>query len=141
MCGLVDKPENARTQSPYVPFFNIVSSPADYSTISGTTVKVGDADLVVRSLLMQRVHKAIQVSGSLCTGAAARVPGSIVFEVLRETARMRGTINIGHPSGTFPVEAEAETIDGDVKISLLRVFRTARRIMEGYVYVRKSVFK
>ena len=83
----------------------------------------------------------IQVSGSLCTGAAARVPGSIVGEVLRQTAKTRATINIGHPSGRFPVEAEAETVDGQLKIKRLRVFRTARRIMEGYVYVRKSVFK
>jgi 2-methylaconitate cis-trans-isomerase PrpF len=141
MCGLADKPENARAKSPYVPFFDIVSPPTDYTTISGTTVKARDTDLVVRSLLMQRVHKAIQVSGSLCTGAAARVPGSIVSEVLREAARARSTINIGHPSGTFPVEAEAETVDGQAKMKLLRVFRTARRIMEGYVYVRKSIFK
>jgi 2-methylaconitate cis-trans-isomerase PrpF len=141
MCGLVDKPENATTKSPYVPFFDIVSPPADYKTLEGATVKAGDIDLVVRSLLMQRVHKAIQVSGSLCTGSAARVPGSIVAEVLRETAETRGTINIGHPSGIFPVEAEAETVDGQVRIKHLRVFRTARRIMEGYVYVRKSVFK
>ena len=98
-------------------------------------------DLVVRSVFMQRVHKAIQVSGSLCTGAAARIPGSIVDEVLRESARMRATINIGQPSGTFPVEAEAETVDGQVKISALHMFCTARRIMEGYVYLRKSVFK
>jgi 2-methylaconitate cis-trans-isomerase PrpF len=141
MCGMVDKPENATTKSPYVPFFDIVSPPSDFTTIEGTTVKAGDIDLVVRSLLMQKVHRAIQVSGSLCTGSAARVPGSIVFDVLRESARTRGTINIGHPSGTFPVEAEAETVDGKVKIKHLRVFRTARRIMEGYVYVRKSVFK
>jgi 2-methylaconitate cis-trans-isomerase PrpF len=141
MCGLVDKPENAKTKSPYVPFFYIISPPADYRTISGTTVKAGDIDLVVRALFMLKTHKAIQVSGSLCTGAAARVPGSIVGEVLRETARTRLTINIGHPSGSLPVEAEAETADGKVKIKHLRVFRTARRIMEGYVYVRKSVFK
>jgi 2-methylaconitate cis-trans-isomerase PrpF len=141
MCGLVDKPENARTKSPYVPFFDIVSPPSDYRTISGTTVEARDTDLVVRSLLMQRVHKAAQVTGSLCTGAAARVPGSIVSEVLRQTASTRGTIKIGHPSGTFTVEAEAKAVDGQVKINLLRVFRTARRIMEGYVYVRKSVFK
>jgi len=69
------------------------------------------------------------------------VPGSIVGEVLRQTAKTRATINIGHPSGRFPVEAEAETVDGQLKIKRLRVFRTARRIMEGYVYVRKSVFK
>jgi methylitaconate Delta-isomerase len=141
MCGMVDKPENAKTKSPYIPFFCIISPPADYRTVSGTTVKAGQIDLVARSLFMLRTHKAIQVSGSLCTGAAARVPGTVVGDMLRETARTRSTINIGHPSGTFPVEAEAETVDGQVKIKRLRVFRTARRIMEGYVYVRKSVFK
>jgi 2-methylaconitate cis-trans-isomerase PrpF len=52
---------------------------------------------------MLKAHKAIQVSGSLCTGAAARSPGSIVSEVLRAAARTRATINIGHPSGTLPV--------------------------------------
>ena len=141
MCGMVDKPEDAKTISPYVPFFFIVSPPADYKTINGTTVKAENIDLVARGLFMLKAHKAIQVSGSLCTGAAARVPGTIVGDVLTETARTRSTINIGHPSGTFPVQAEAETIDGQVKIKRLRVFRTARRIMDGYVYVRKSVFK
>jgi 2-methylaconitate cis-trans-isomerase PrpF len=141
MCGLVDKPEDAKTKSPYVPFFNIVSPPADYETINGKTVKAGDIDFVVRSVFMQRVHKALQVSGSLCTGAAARVPGSVVADVLRETAKTRATIHIGHPSGDFTVDAEAETVDGQVKMKRLGVFRTARRIMEGYVYVRKSVFK
>jgi 2-methylaconitate cis-trans-isomerase PrpF len=90
---------------------------------------------------MQKVHKAIQVSGSLCTGSAARVPGSVVNEVLREEAKTRETIHIGHPSGIFPVGAVAETVDGQVRMKQLSVFRTARRIMEGYVYVRKSIFK
>jgi 2-methylaconitate cis-trans-isomerase PrpF len=141
MCGMLENPEDAKNISPYVPFFFIVSPPADYRTISGMTVKAKNIDLVARGLFMLKAHKAIQVSGSLCTGAAARVPGTIVGDVLRETARTRSTINIGHPSGTFPVEAEAETVDGQVKIKRLRVFRTARRIMDGYVYVRKSAFR
>jgi hypothetical protein len=41
MCGMVDKPENAKTKSPYTPFFCIISPPADYRTVSGTTVKAG----------------------------------------------------------------------------------------------------
>jgi 2-methylaconitate cis-trans-isomerase PrpF len=72
MCGLVEKPGNAKTESPYVPFFFIVSPPADYTAIDGTTVKAENIDLVARSLFMLKAHKAIQVSGSLCTSAAAR---------------------------------------------------------------------
>ena len=37
MCGLVESPEDAKTKSPYVPFFDIVSPPADSKTISGKT--------------------------------------------------------------------------------------------------------
>jgi 2-methylaconitate cis-trans-isomerase PrpF len=102
MCGMVDKPENDQTISPYVPFFFIVSPPANHKTINGTTVKAENIDLVARALFMLKAHKAIQVSGSLCTGAAARVPGTIVGDVLRETARTRSTINIGHPGGFSP---------------------------------------
>jgi 2-methylaconitate cis-trans-isomerase PrpF len=140
MCGMVDKPADARTKSPYIPFLNIISPPADYQAINGKTVKAADIDLVCRAVFMQRVHKAIQVTGSLSTGAFARVPGSLASEVVREATKTRPQIRIGHPSGILPLEAEAETVNGNVKITRLRVFRTARRIMEGYVYVRKSVF-
>src|ERR1700756_3819936 len=61
MCGLVEKPGNAKTGSPYVPFFFIVSPPADYTAINGTTVKAENIDLVARSLFMLKAHKAIQV--------------------------------------------------------------------------------
>ena len=39
MCGMLENPEDAKNKSPYVPFFFIVSPPAEYRTISGTTVK------------------------------------------------------------------------------------------------------
>ncbi len=39
MIGLVNKPEEAATKTPYQPFFAIVSEPADYQTISGTAGK------------------------------------------------------------------------------------------------------
>jgi 2-methylaconitate cis-trans-isomerase PrpF len=141
MCGLVKKPEDAATKSPYNPFFAIVSPPADYKTISGTTVKAGDIDMVSRLLFMLRMHKTYPGTGTVCTGAAARVPGSIVWEVMREEAKSRMTIQIGHPGGTIPVESEAEVKNGKVVLKRAAFYRTARRIMEGYVYVRKSVFK
>jgi hypothetical protein len=49
-------------------------------------------------------------------------------------------INIGHPAGVIPVESVAEMVDGQVQIKRAAFYRTARRIMDGYVYVRKSVF-
>lgn len=141
ICGLVDKPEDAAKKSPYNPFFAIVSPPADYKTISGTKVKASDVDIVSRLLFMLKMHKTYPVTGTVCTGAAVRVPGSIPWEVLREDAKSRIMVNIGHPGGIIPVEAEADIIDDQVKLKRIAVYRTARRIMDGYVYVRKSVFK
>jgi 2-methylaconitate cis-trans-isomerase PrpF len=141
ICGLVKKPEDAATKSPYNPFFAIVSPPADYKTISGTEVKAGAIDMVSRLLFMLRMHKTYPGTGTVCTGAAARIPGSIVWEVMREEAKSRMTIQIGHPGGIIPVEAEAEVRDGKVILKRAAFYRTARRIMEGNVYVKKSVFK
>lgn len=139
--GLVKKPEEAATKSPYNPFFAIVSPPADYKTISGTDVKAGEVDIVSRLLFMLRMHKTYPVTGTVCTGAAVRVPGSVAWDVLREEAKSRVTVNIGHPGGIIPVETEAEVTGGQVKLKRIGVYRTARRIMDGYVYVRKSVFE
>jgi len=140
MMGIVDKPEEAAAKSPYNPFFAIVSPPTDYKTISGAAVKASDCDVVSRLLFMLRMHKTYPVSGTVCTGAAARIPGSIVWEVLREEAKSRININIGHPGGIIPVEADAEVTGNGVKLKRVGVYRTARRIMDGYVYVRKTVF-
>lgn len=140
LCGMVENPGDAATKSPYAPFFAIVSPPADYQTISGTEVKAGDIDLVSRLLFMLKMHKTYPVTGTVCTGAAVRVPGSIAWEVLREEARSRVTVNIGHPGGIIPVEAEAAATNGQIKLKRIGVYRTARRLMDGYVYVRKSVF-
>ena len=141
MCGMVDKAEDAKTKSPYAPFFAIVSPPADYRTISASEVKAGDIDLVSRLLFMLKMHKTYPVTGTVCTGAAVRIPGCIAYEVLREEARSRITVNIGHPGGIIPVETSAESVSGEIKMKKIGVYRTARRIMDGTVYVRKTVFK
>ncbi len=144
MCGLVGLAEEASLKSPYNPFFAIVSPPASYTAINGRNVEAGDADIVSRLLFMLRMHKTYPVTGTVCTGAACRIPGSIPWEVLSERGRTDSIIRIGHPSGIVPVEAAAESSPnepGGVTITRLGAYRTARRIMDGRVYVRKSVFR
>lgn len=141
MMGLVETPVEATLKSPYNPFFAIVSPPADYETKNKGTIKAEECDLVSRLLFMLNMHKTYPVSGTVSTGAAARIPGSIVWDVLREEAKSKLTINIGHPGGIIPVESDAEIIDGDIKFKRIGVSRTSRRIMDGYVYVRKSVYE
>jgi len=141
MCGLVNNPEDAAKVTPYQPFFAIVSKPADYTTISGEQIKAESVDIVSRLLFMLHMHKTYPITGTVCTGAAVRIPGTVAWEVLRESARDRIQVNIGHPGGIIPVEADAEEKDKQICIKKLGVYRTARRIMDGYVYVKKSVLE
>ena len=74
----------------------------------------------------------------MATGAASRIPGSIVWDLLSEEARRSDILRIGHPSGMLPIEAVAKEEDGGTVIKKLGTLRTARKILDGYVYVRKS---
>lgn len=140
LCGFAKHWSEAARVTPYQPFFAIVSKPAGYSTISGGAVEADRVDIVSRLLFMLRMHKTYAVSGTVATGAAVRIPGSVAWEALRAEAREGQTVRIGHPGGVIPVEAVAEAGENGVKLKKIGVYRTARRIMDGCVYVRKTVF-
>lgn len=141
LMGIVDVSAKALTESPYIPFFAIVSSPADYKTFNtGREIKFSDIDIVSRLIFMQRMHKTYPGTGTVCTGAAAKIPGTIVNELLTEEAKGRKRILIGHPAGVIPVEAETIVEDGMVKLTRAAILRTARRIMEGYTFVKNSAY-
>lgn len=137
--GLAKTLEEA-TARPYIPFFSIVSPSADYkSFLTGETVKSAQVDFVARLLFMLRMHKTYPGTGTVCTGAAARIPGTIPYELLSQEAKNRAVLRIGHPGGIIEVDAQARIEDGAVKLERAAYDRTARRIMEGYVYVKNSV--
>ena len=80
---------------------------------------------------MLHMHKAYPITGTVCTGAAVKIKGSVAYEAANGCSNK--TIRIGHPSGVVTVDVET---DKD-QIKKVKVYRTARRIMDGYVYVKK----
>ena len=140
--GLVDDWREARTKMPYQPFFAMVSASSDHECFNGKTIHAEDVDIVSRLVFMLKMHKAYPITGTVCTGAAARIPGSVVWDLLAPAARTSSVLRIGHPSGALPVEVTTETGDGDMpRITRIGIYRTARSIMDGFVYVRKSVLE
>lgn len=137
--GLCDKAEDAAKKSPYNPFFAIVSPPAGYLALNGQSVKAEETDLVSRLLFMLKMHKAYPITGTVATGIAAKIPGSVVWKTLREEAREGIQVNIGHPSGVIPVEADVTADENGIRLNRVAVYRTARRIMDGVVYVKNGV--
>lgn len=135
--GLVEDAKDAAEKSPYNPFFAIISSPSDYICYNGKRICKDDIDIVSRLLFMLRMHKAYPISGTVCTAAAARIPGSVLWEAMRPEAREREILRIGHPSGALEVSSQAEQVEGETKMKSIKVFRTARKIMDGTVYVKR----
>lgn len=137
LIGMAKNRKEATEKSAYVPFFAIVSKPRSYvSTINNKKIDEKDIDIVSRLSFMLHMHKAYPGTGTVATGAAARIPGTIVYEQLSDNARKEKVLRIGHPSGIIEVEALADIKDNQIKFSHLAYQRTARRILDGTVYVR-----
>ena len=63
--------------------------------------------------------------------------GSVVEEVLRPMGEVK-QVRIGHPSGIMTMVPELVAgQNGEMKLPSVGVQRTARRIMDGTVYIRK----
>jgi 2-methylaconitate cis-trans-isomerase PrpF len=138
--GMVSSPEAARKESPATPLIGMVSKPADYRDVIGDrTVAADEVDLVSRLMFMQQMHKAYAATSTACTGVASQVPGTLVYEMTRPEARTalrnRREVRIGHPAGVIETETELEEVGEGYKVKRATVARTARRIMEGYVFV------
>lgn len=140
LVGMVKDWREAASTSPYVPFIALVETPQEYEAFSTRErVRKGRIDLVSRLLFMLKMHKAYPITGTVCTGAAAKIPGTIVHEVAPSSLEGR-IVRIGHPSGVIEVETEVEPGDAGPVLRRASVGRTARRIMEGYIFVPEHIF-
>jgi len=56
--------------------------------------------------------------------------------VVHEVARKQpGDVRLGHPSGVLPLDAAVSIRNGTPWAERVTVYRTARRLMEGWVRV------
>jgi 2-methylaconitate cis-trans-isomerase PrpF len=133
---MITDPARSREDSPATPILGIVSPPADYrNDLAGTTVPAADTDLVSRLMFMQQTHKTYAGTSTVCTGVASRIPGTVVHEAARPETRDRDQVRIGHPAGVIDTLARVERIGDSYAVRRATLGRTARRIMEGYVFV------
>ena len=132
MIGMAPDVATATAKSPAFPMVAYVSPAADYVDFTtGKVIGKNQIDFISRMMFMQVLHKTYPGTGTACTGAAAKIPGTIVNEAIPHINDIK-IIRIGHPAGVIEIEAAFEK----GQLSRAAFARTARRIMEGYVYVR-----
>jgi 2-methylaconitate isomerase len=138
--GFADDWRDVDRQSPGLPLLVIVSESKSYPTMRGYRVESTDADLRARLVWYNRCHESMAGTGSMCTAAASRVPGSIVNQLIDANAVATRKLRIGHPMGVMYVNVEAKPANvlGGVLFDELSFSRTARRIMDGFVYVPRE---
>ena len=121
-----------------LPLFVMVAEPATYIDMNGALQDASDADLRARLLFLGKCHESMAGTGSMCTAAASRVPGSVVHQVLITSSLATGALRIGHPLGVMHLEVrvDPETASApEPRFAALGFSRTARRLMDGVVYV------
>ncbi len=133
--GLVDDPAQATDVTPNVPRVMMVAAPASYVTPDGATVSADEIDACVRQLAMQRPHRALAVTGAVCAAVASAVPGSVLAGIVGAAS---SPIRLGHPSGVFRVAADTAFEDGQLRVISARIERTARLLMDGFLYARTN---
>lgn len=137
MIGMANDLEDALKRSPAFPMLAFVSKPADYTAFTdGRVIQAGQLDIVSRLMFMQTMHKTYAGTGTICTGAAIKIPGSLANEMTGGAAD-KTLFQIGHPAGIIDVEVSVEQQAGAVVLKRAAMSRTARRIMDGYVYIQE----
>jgi 2-methylaconitate cis-trans-isomerase PrpF len=90
-------------------------------------------DLVARVISMGNCHRAFALTAAMCLAVAARLEGTVVREC--STAPDNADVRLAHPSGVLPLDARVVSEGGRPHADRVTVYRTARRLMEGFVRV------
>ena len=113
-----------------VPKVSVISPPQEYVSSEGRIVTEQEMDLCARVITVGKFHKTHPITVGVGTAAAACIPGTIVQELAVGAGR-ENKVRIGQPEGILEIRV---VMDGENVLKGGAV-RTARRIMDGYVYV------
>jgi len=130
-------PDNTMT-----PFPIFVSPPTSYKTHAGDrTINVDEIDLVARMVVTATgMHKAFPGGGSICISIAAQIEGTVVHECSSNKTSPRD-VKVGHPSGVISIYGDVVRQDDGWKVNEVHFSRTARRVLDGYVYLVDGSWK
>lgn len=127
----ITQDDRAAREKTMIPLIAFVSQPQAAQTLAGEVIGESDADLTVRMISNGQPHRALPVTGSLCTAVAACLPGSLPHRMRRGEGT---SIRLAMPSGVLIVGAEVIRAEGLWHATRGSFYRTARRLFEGHVY-------
>jgi 2-methylaconitate cis-trans-isomerase PrpF len=130
MCQFSDK-KSATVKSPAVPKMTLIAPPMDYVDLNGSERKASEMDLMIRMMSMQKPHQALAITGAICATAGAYLQETVLSEMVNIKHEI---FRLAHPAGIM--ETKVDFLAGHIRA--IKVVRTARIILEGYVYTKKN---
>lgn len=135
--GFAKDLKDATENSPAVPKVGFVTTPKSYTEIGKKQVSAEDMDVCARVISVFKCHKAAPLTSASAISVAAFVPGTLVNEIVHPAVGQK-TVRIGHPSGVmtmYPYIVDATMPLNEIQVTGVAVQRTARRIMDGTLYI------
>jgi 2-methylaconitate isomerase len=131
--GLASTTHEATASRPHTPKLVYVAKAQPYTAADGRPVAAHSIDLLARTFSMGVLHHAVPGTAAVALATAAAIPGTLVNSIA--SPGRDGRVRFGHPSGTLAVGADVEQIAGRWIVRKVMLSRSARRLMEGWVYV------
>ena len=129
--------------SPSIPKISFIAPSQNFKATTGQEIGKEAISMVARVMAMGKMHKTFAITAGIPAAIGAVIPGSVVNQVVGSFSQ--GTaereIIIGHPSGMMDVKVEARFDRDQPYIVSCTVGRTARKIMEGKVYISSKVYQ
>ncbi len=134
LLGFAKTAEEARNHCKAVPKFCMVAPPRDYYDVGGNLRSGAECDVLVRMLSMGKPLPSLASTGAVCIGVASKITGTLVNEALQKNSETEEIV-LGQPGGFFPVYAEVENTDKGFHAVCGSIYRTARKMMSGMIYI------
>ena len=133
--GLAACAEDATAHRPHTPKLAFVAPARAYHATDGSLVTASAVDLTARILSMGKLHHAFTATGAVALAVAAMLPGSVARAALGAPVVTGSEIRIGHAAGVMAVGATVVADHDQWRAEKVILRRSARRLMEGWVWV------
>jgi len=115
-----------------------VAAAQESPILTGDVIPEADGDVVCLIVSSGNVHRALPGTRSICTAVASRIKGTVVHRVTRPVEDPSADIRIIQPSGVIVLAADVVEADGQPFARSATIYRTQRRLFEGFVCVPAS---
>ena len=133
--GFAKDLEDAKTNSPAVPKVGFFSKPATFIDLSGKSIQEQDMDILVRIISVFKCHKACPLTSASSISVLLKLKNTLLSKELGISKEKE--VRIGHPSGIMTAEPHISENGDDIHVTGVAILRTARRIMDGTVYIKE----